>query len=233
MFDEEILMLPKWIKKGGVAIDIGANMGLYSYALSKICDTVEAFEPNPRNLSILRAYGASNIKVHDAALSSENGTGELNIPTENDVELHGLASLSNKFPSQNIIQVNLEKLDKYNFNNVSFIKIDVEGHELDVIKGAKFTIKMNRPIILVEIEQRHLSFPMSQVFDEIKTNGYTGVFFLNNKLYELSFFTNDKHQRTSCNGNHDENRKIVNNFLFIPNEEISNFKSLNYVECFL
>ncbi len=42
MFDEEIPMLPKLITKGGVAVDIGANIGLYSYVLSKLCDTVES-----------------------------------------------------------------------------------------------------------------------------------------------------------------------------------------------
>jgi len=227
MFDEEILMLPKWIDKGGVAIDAGANMGLYSYALSKICDRVEAFEPNPKNQNIMRAYGALNINVHGAALSSVSGTGKLNIPTVSDTELHGLASLSSEFPSQNTIQVTLQQLDEYNFKNVSFIKIDVEGHELDVIKGAKHTININRPIMLVEVEQRHLSFPMSNVFGEIQAHGYTGAFLVQGNLYPLSSFSCDQYQRLSRERDGGENRKYVNNFLFIPDEKVSKFKILN------
>ena len=70
MPEEEILMLPKLIAKGGVGIDVGANIGLYSYVISKICDSVEAFEPVPYTCRVLQAYNAPNINVHEVALSS-------------------------------------------------------------------------------------------------------------------------------------------------------------------
>jgi hypothetical protein len=63
------------------------------------------------------------------------------------------------------------------FQDVSFIKIDVEGHELSVLEGGVRTIANNRPVLWVEIEQRHLSRPMSDVFEFIKSLGYDGGFY--------------------------------------------------------
>ena len=91
--DEEILILPKLVAKGGVAIDVGANIGIYSYVLSNICNVVESFEQVHNNIKILQAYNAPNINTHEAALSSSNGVGTLNIPTVNNLTIYGHASL--------------------------------------------------------------------------------------------------------------------------------------------
>ncbi len=230
IIDEEILMLPKLITKGGVAVDIGANVGLYSYALSKLCDAVEAFEPVPDSRHILQAYNARNINVHDAALSSAEGEATLNIPTENDVTIYGHASLSNEFPYQKTIQVPIRKLDDYNFADVNFIKIDVEGHELDVIRGAKCTILKWRPIMLVEIEQRHLSFPINTVFEEIIACGYKGFFLHHNELHPLTDFSIEHYQKTDLEQNHKGQEKYVNNFIFKPYTENAPLLSLSDVK---
>jgi FkbM family methyltransferase len=216
MPEEEIQLLPKLIVRGGVAIDVGANIGLYSYALSKVCDAVEAFEPNPKNQKIIRAYNAPNIKVHGVALSSEDGVGALHIPVVSNIEIHGHATLNSNFPHQKTIQVDLKKLDEYKFANVNFIKVDVEGHELDVLKGAKDTIERYRPVILVEIEQRHLSFPMSDVFEEVLSYGYKGSFLYQNERHDLSKFSYEQYQKPFLEGNHEKNTKYVNNFIFEP-----------------
>ncbi len=219
IIDEEMLMLPKLITKGGIAVDIGANIGLYSYTLSKLCDTVEAFEPVPDSRRVLQAYNARNINVYDAALSSTEGQAILNIPTENNVAIYGHASLSNEFPRQKTIQVPIRKLDDYNFADVNFIKIDVEGHELDVIRGAKCTILKWQPIMLVEIEQRHLSFPIDTVFEEIISCGYKGFFLYHNELHRLNDFSVERHQKIYAGQNHNGREKYVNNFIFIPYTE--------------
>jgi len=223
MPEEEILMLPKLIAKGGVGIDVGANIGLYSYVISKICDSVEAFEPVPYTCRVLQAYNAPNIHVHEVALSSAGGTATLNIPTENDIEIYGHASLTNKFSNQKTIQVSLNKLDDYDFVNVNFIKIDVEGHELDVIRGAKTTIGRCRPIMMIEIEQRHLSFPMSEVFEEILALGYEGFFLYQNTLHSLSAFRIEHYQKTNLEIENKGENKYVNNFIFLPDKEDTKF----------
>ena len=232
MFDEEIQMLPKLIAKGGVAIDIGANIGLYSYVLSKICDAVEAFEPVPDNLRVLQAYNARNINVHGAALSSMEGEAVLNIPVCNNVSIYGHASLSQNFPDQKTIQVSIKKLDDYEFANVNFIKIDVEGHELDVIRGAKCTIESWRPVILVEIEQRYLSFPMSKVFEEILACGYKGFFLYQNKLRPLVEFSVENYQTADIERQH-KKKKFVKNFIFMPDKEDTQIQPCSRSGCFV
>ena len=213
--EPELLILPNLISKGGTAIDIGANIGFYSYVVSRICDKVEAFEPIPYCCSILQAYNAPNINVHGVALSSKSGTAVLNIPIVNNMEIYGRASVSNDFPSQKTIQVSLKKLDDYNFTNVNFIKIDVEGHELDVIRGAKDTITKYQPVILVEIEQRHLSFPMNLVFEEILAYGYKGFFLYQSKFHPISEFSSEFHQALlTTEENMKDNRNYINNFIF-------------------
>ena len=62
---EELSILPDLIGRGDVAIDIGANYGFFSYALSKISKRVESFEPNPECACIIAAYGAENIIVNN------------------------------------------------------------------------------------------------------------------------------------------------------------------------
>ena len=119
----------KDIVGSGNAIDAGANIGLYSYVLAKLCKSVEAFEPNPACASALEDYGASNIKVHVVGLSSEECVKSLHIPIVNGLELRGWASFSLKVEGeQKIIEVPVKRLDDYHFIDVSFIKIDVEGH---------------------------------------------------------------------------------------------------------
>ena len=216
MPEEEIQLLPKLIDRGGVAVDVGANIGIYSYVLAKVCDAVEAFEPNPKNQKLIRAYNAPNINVHGVALSSEDGVGALHIPIVSNIEIHGHASLNNDFTDKKTIQVDLKKLDDYKFTNVNFIKVDVEGHELDVLMGAKDTIKKYRPVILVEIEQRHLSFPMSDVFEEVYSYGYKGFFLFQNERRDLSEFSYERYQKPFLGGNHIKNIKYVNNFIFEP-----------------
>ena len=53
------------------------------------------------------------------------------------------------------IRVPLRTLDSYNLSNIGFIKIDVEGHELDVLRGAEVTLRRDQPNLLIEIENRH------------------------------------------------------------------------------
>ena len=221
MFDEEILMLPKLIAKGGMAVDVGANIGLYSYVLSKLCDTVEAFEPVPGNLRVLQAYNAANINTHEVALSSAEGQATLNIPTENNVTIYGHASLSTQFAKQKALEVATKKLDDFNFTNIRFIKIDVEGHELEVIRGAKDTIERWRPVMLIEIDQQQLSFPIKTVFEEILACGYKGFFLYHNRLHSIADFSVDNYQKKEFAGKCRNKMKYVNNFLFMPDNKPS------------
>jgi len=93
------------------------------------------------------------------------------------------------------LPVSLRRLDDYEFRDVSFIKIDVEGHEQRVIRGATETLERERPVILVEIEQRHLgSVPIITVFRQFEALGYMGGFFWGDGFLSLKEFSVDYHR---------------------------------------
>jgi len=113
-----------------------------------------------------------------------------------------------------VVEVDVRTLDEYDLRNVCFIKIDVEGHELEVLKGGVRTIDRERPTLLVEIEQRHLACPMQVVFDYLGEFGYRGFFFHDGGLRALSEFSADLHQRLPFLPN-GLARDYVNNFVFL------------------
>ena len=75
----------------------------------------------------------------------------------------------------------VDKIDNYDFDDVDLIKIDVEGHEEYVIEGARNVIQSNKPILIVEIEQRHLK-QIEEVFQSILKLNYKGFFLENGNL---------------------------------------------------
>jgi FkbM family methyltransferase len=173
--EPELLELERLIPSGGRAIDIGANNGLYTYKLSQICDYVEAFEPQPVCADIIAAYKRyfhRNITVHECALSNFNGTASLHIPVLQGrlrrTLATGIASLNEQDKVCDNLSVPVRKLDDYQFSEVVFIKIDVEGHEKQVLNGAKETILREKQILLIEIEQRHLN-GFGKLFSKWKT----------------------------------------------------------------
>jgi FkbM family methyltransferase len=165
----------------GIAIDVGANEGLYTYALSRYFGKVYAFEVNPDLAQDLakdiEMGGISNVEVRHQGLSSKQEEEEvtLYIPIQNGKLLTGWASFSpDNCPGifeQEEKQVSVCSLDSLHLGKVSFIKIDVEGHELEVLKGSLKTIEKDRPYILVEIKDSNLE-PVSSWFESLSYRKY-------------------------------------------------------------
>lgn len=215
MLDFEISIIPGLISKCGHAIDIGANVGIYTYLLAKHCQHVEAFEPIPACADAIRSYNGNNINVHNVALSNKKGTASLYIPVVGDKQNTGHASIRNMTGKITAITVTLHTLDEYNFRDVSFIKIDVEGHELHVLEGAIDTIKREKPILFVEIEQRHLNEKrIADVFQFILNLGYEGGFYFQRCFYPIQTFSYEKHQKPFLDNVLSDS--YVNNFIFTP-----------------
>jgi FkbM family methyltransferase len=217
--EPEIFYLKQLLGEGKRAIDVGASRGCYTYALSQFCDIVESFEPQKWACEAIIAYNASNVNCYNVGLSNFNGTLELNIPIVNGTGIDAEASFRKLSGSQNSILVPVHKLDDYKFQDVSFIKIDVEGYEIEVIQGASKTIDANKPVILVEIEERHLiDKSIQNVFDEIINLGYQGAFLSENNLVPLSEFSYTSHQQPYLDEilRHGHSQKYINNFIFQP-----------------
>ena len=193
--EREICYLPNLINKSLASIDIGVYRGVYSYFLSKESDYVYAFEANPLLMQKLKNgfQKYKNITIENLAVSSSKGFTNLKIPFRNQnidysdyEELYQLGTATihkkNNLANTDFKSFEIEKmnLDSYTFaHKIGFIKIDVEGHELDIIKGAKNLILKDKPNLMVEIEEKHTGVPNFEIINEIKELSYE-CYFLNN-----------------------------------------------------
>ena len=172
--ENELFKLKQLISSKGNAIDIGCNKGLFSYALSKQSKIIKifSFEPNKFILNDLKNYNCKNIKIFNYALSNKEKNENLIIPYYKRFELDGFATLekkillNQKFRKFKKINIKTKKLDNFNFKNISFIKIDVEGHEISLLNGAKKIFKANKPNCLIEIKKGNL-FKVKKFFKSI------------------------------------------------------------------
>ena len=127
-------------------VDCGANIGNHSLMFHKYFpkSSIYSFEPSSANYELLltNTKKIENIHTFKTALSSKRGTLFMEIPESWN---KGSTIISQ---SGEIVQSSL--LDDFDFQNVSFMKIDVEGHELELIRGSINTIVNHRPYIWIE-----------------------------------------------------------------------------------
>lgn len=153
--EHELSVLPKFVPRGGTAIDVGANDGVFAFALSSLVDRVEAFEPNPDYALFARRMLGSRAGVHEVALSNTTGRAEFVVPVSAEgTVLHLGGSLrQSPGPSGRALRfdVAVRTLDSYAYENVRVVKIDVEGSEMEVLEGGRVTIERHRPALIVEL----------------------------------------------------------------------------------
>lgn len=157
--EKELVELDRLLDRRELAVDVGANRGFYSYAFTRRFRRVVAFEPNPAVVADLERMGVPNLEVHNVALSSSEGTLELFVPRMDGREQHGWASFDpGNLPGATdfrVLEVPVRPLDAFGLKDVSFIKIDVEGHEPAALAGAAATIRESRPTVLIEVKGRN------------------------------------------------------------------------------
>lgn len=127
-------------------IDIGANYGLMTYNMSKKFKHVSSFEIVP-DINIcfkmnVDQFSLNNVSVYDCGLGDKETEVALNFNPQSTFSTH-----VNKDKTGNI---KVKTLDSFNFDDVDFIKMDVEGYEPLVIQGAMETIAKFKPVILYE-----------------------------------------------------------------------------------
>jgi len=210
--EPEMALLPELTGTGKRAIDVGANSGFYTYALSKLFAKVEAFEPVPEYFRMLSVHPQRNVTLHNVALSDRAGSLQIHVPRGEDF---GQSPSFVDFGYDAArVEVALKTLDEYRFDDVSFIKIDVEGYESEVLVGATQTIQRTHPILLIEIEQRHIQRPIDEVLRHIVDLGYHGFFYKDARLVDLATFSYEKDQKPFLANVSDKN--YINNFIFKP-----------------
>lgn len=135
------------------AFDIGSNIGNHSIYFSRKFKAVHAFEPNPSTYEILRlnSFYSKNIFPHNIAVGERAGTLELFEDTYNNGASYIKEEIENG-DHEKTITINAKSLDEIDidYSNLGLVKIDVEGFEEKVIRGALTTIQKYHPIVVLE-----------------------------------------------------------------------------------
>ena len=215
----ELSLISNLVKNNQNSIDIGANLGLFTFFMSRASKHVFAFEPNPYPLENLKGLVDSNVTVLPIALGNNDGPVEIKIPHHRKGWSSNGASLASKeINDGKIINIQCRKLDSLNIENIGLIKIDVEGFEIEVIRGAKETILKNKPVMIIENETAHTK-DTNELFITMNELGYD-KYICNSigKLEKIDNFSVEENQKNAIR-NLDIN--YIQNFIFIPKENNS------------
>lgn len=141
----------KHCKQFRTAVDVGAHVGLWSMHLAKRFHRVHAFEPVAsfrecfvRNIREAPGVGTDTVDLAHCALGAESRRVHMIIDCADTGGTHVGK------PAAELDGIQMHPMDRFLYEEVDLIKIDVEGFELEVLKGAVETIKRCRPVIIVE-----------------------------------------------------------------------------------
>ena len=153
----------------GIAVDAGAYIGLHSVTMSRLFSRVHAFEPQQGIFKVLcgnlALNGCANVTTHNLALYDEVGEmqlaplerQEVSVPmagADPDYSLiSNAAALTYEIASDGAGTIRSMKLDDFALEDVSLIKVDTQGSDLHVLRGAEATIRRCQPVILFEWER--------------------------------------------------------------------------------
>jgi FkbM family methyltransferase len=196
IFEPELRHLALFVPSDRTAVDVGTWWGPWSWWLARRVPRVEAFEPNASIYGELRRILPVNVALHNVALSDVRGESALWSPST-AFGTEGRSTLLAESISGGVAQrVQIVPLDELGLTDVGFIKIDVEGAELSVLRGGNALLQRDRPNLLVEIEEAHHSPEnMDRVFEYLKVLGYHGSFLRRGTWCPLSEFDRDEARR--------------------------------------
>ncbi|MEQ9518192.1 MAG: FkbM family methyltransferase [Parvibaculum sp.] len=215
----ELSLLPVLMRANALSIDIGANKGVYTYQMKEWGRTV-AFEPIPELAAQLAAAAYPDLTVEQCALGEKPGMTVLRVPfhTKKKGQLNTpSATLRENGGDQTEgvkeIQVQAKTLDSFQFEDVGFIKIDVEGWEENVLAGGRDTIKRNQPIVMAELVETYTPGILTRVpafFDALNYQGFC-IDAAALKLLKISEI--------------DPTQSVTENYIFVPGHDAEAFRS--------
>ncbi|MEW2402824.1 FkbM family methyltransferase [Streptomyces sp. NPDC046862] len=155
----------------GTAVDVGGWYGPWTQRLAGRARQVVTVEPVPRLARLLTSAAPANVRVVQAAASDRPGTARLWLPSGDEGE-RGVSSLVRRDIHARALDVRCVTLDGLGLRDVGFIKIDVDGSEQAVLRGARRILTRDRPALFVELESRIQ--PIVPVVDLLAGLGYAG-----------------------------------------------------------
>lgn len=217
--EPELAILPALVDRDTLALDVGANRALYTIRLRGLAREVHAFEPVPQLAARLRA-AFPDVTVHEVALSSRAGSAQLRLPGDNTswATIEAGNTLEKAKSVVRGIEVQAIRLDDVELDKVGFVKIDVEGHELAVLEGARRLLQRDRPVLLIELEERHTEQALARASDALEAFDYRGYFLDGERLRALATFDPARDQDPSQVSERGKLGRYLNNFLFVPEQ---------------
>jgi FkbM family methyltransferase len=223
--NEEHRFVERFLQPGMTVLDIGANQGYYTLLASRKVGPqgkVFAFEPSAREVRHLKLHlwlnRNKNIRVVRSALGADTGTANLHVVLGTESGCNSLRPPNVGQPTS-LASVPVERLDDvlkaHGVSRVDFIKLDVEGAELSVLRGAQeLLLRSPRPVILIEVQDirtQPWGYPARQIISFLSDLGY--VWF-----------------RPKCSGQLErippDNQIYDGNFVAISAQSISSFNSM-------
>lgn len=176
--EDEVAGIADLVPTGAICADVGAEYGLYTVAMAAAAGpggTVHAVEPQPDAHRVMdaavRAAGCDDrVLRHRCALGAAPATASLSVPLRRGLPVHGRAFLTTgaqhggpneaDFDRARRVEVEVTTLDRllaaHEVDRLDLLKADVEGAELQVLRGGAGTIERLRPLVQLEIERPHL-----------------------------------------------------------------------------
>ncbi|HVI57324.1 MAG TPA: FkbM family methyltransferase [Luteimonas sp.] len=188
--EPEIALLPGLLEPSrGIALDVGANVGIYTYALARLGATVHAFEPQVACSDTIAAWAErrDDVTLHRAGVGASAGELILYVPLVRGAPVRTRASFQPLAGEQVQLRVPVIALDGMQLPSVAFMKIDVEGFELEVLQGARALLGRDRPTLLVEIDrQRQTAESFASIIELLAEFGYRAHVLSEGRLLDCS-----------------------------------------------
>ncbi len=216
------------LHRPGVMLDIGAHDGLLTAPFAALPGSrVLAFEPLPDAYARLAARFSPcppHVELRQEALGAEAGEMQLAVPIVDGVAQEQWASIAKDYGSYADVtvqrhRVRVGRLDDLGLHNLTHVKLDVEGAEYEVLSGGRATLFRERPVLSVEIEERHREGSTWAVPAWLDALGYDAFWWWDGAMRPMAGFDRARFQRANPSPavfEHIEEYVFV--FYFLPRE---------------
>ncbi|MFJ8672656.1 FkbM family methyltransferase [Streptomyces sp. NPDC093589] len=220
-FEPELRRLADFCPPGGTAVDVGGWYGPWTRHLARRADHVVTIEPVPHLARLIAAVTPPHVDVLSAAAGDHTGRATLWLPPDGRGD-RGVSSLVRRELHGATLEVPCLPLDTLELTDVTLIKIDVDGGEPAVLRGAARTIERELPALFIELETRIQ--PLAPVLDWTAARGYRGWVLPHDRWTPLGDFDLPAHQSRAAHvAEHGllrrslaPGRRYVNSVLFLP-----------------
>jgi FkbM family methyltransferase len=221
--EPELRLVPQLCDPRRASIDVGASMGTYAYVMRRRSRSVIVLEPHPVAASWLKRAFGPGVEVLEVAASDRDGTVPLRVPRE--ATRRGMATVDsgNRLDgvATDVLEVQARRLDGLAIGPTGLIKIDVEGHEAAVLRGAQGIIARDRPVLIIEAEERHRAGAVRAVQRALSSHGYEGWYLRDGRITSMSQFDVGRDQPGAGvrGGRKVRGKRYVNNFIFVHSDD--------------